>query len=95
MPHPTIKLGSIGQAVRFLQETLKSYAEPNLDPGLVDAYFGPRTDTAVKAFQKHNGLKADGIVGPKTWLAISAEFRSRRNSWESWPALAHASRPSF
>ena len=28
--------------------------------------FGPKTETAVKEFQKKNGLTADGIVGPGT-----------------------------
>lgn len=31
-----------------------------------DGKFGPRTLIAVKAFQTNAGLKADGIVGPKS-----------------------------
>jgi len=32
--------------------------------------FGPKTEAAVKAWQKANGLKDDGIVGNGTWKAM-------------------------
>ncbi len=32
----------------------------------IDGVFGPQTVVAVKAFQKSRGLKADGVLGPKT-----------------------------
>ena len=32
--------------------------------------FGPKTEEAVKAFQKANGLEDDGIVGDATWNKI-------------------------
>jgi putative chitinase len=35
--------------------------------------FGPKTETAVKAWQAKNGLTADGIVGPATWAKIMGE----------------------
>ena len=35
--------------------------------------FGPKTETAVKAWQTANGLTADGIVGPATWAKIMGE----------------------
>jgi hypothetical protein len=35
--------------------------------GSPDGYFGPKLETAVKAWQKRQGLGADGVVGPKTW----------------------------
>jgi len=33
----------------------------------VDGIFGPKTESAVKAFQKKVKIGVDGIVGPKTW----------------------------
>lgn len=76
----TIKKGSKGDAVKLLQEILKSFSFPgstsDYDPGNVDSDFGPKTETAVKNFQKDffdydgNPLNQDGIVGPKTWAAL-------------------------
>jgi hypothetical protein len=48
-----LKLGSKGPAVRRLQRALKLKQ---------DGQFGPLTETAVKAFQKKNGLTETGIV---------------------------------
>jgi murein DD-endopeptidase MepM/ murein hydrolase activator NlpD len=57
----TIKLGSRGTEVRYLQKRLGVAA---------DGIFGPLTRRAVIRFQKSRGLAADGIVGPKTWKAL-------------------------
>lgn len=57
----TIKLGSKGESVKQLQEIL----------GLaVDGNFGPKTENAVKNFQKKHNLTEDGIVGTKTWQVL-------------------------
>jgi peptidoglycan hydrolase-like protein with peptidoglycan-binding domain len=34
---------------------------------------------AVKEFQRNNGLADDGVVGPKTWMALEEAFTSRRS----------------
>lgn len=60
----TIKFGSTGADVRYLQTKL------GVATGGADGIFGPKTRRAVIAFQKSHGLVADGIVGPKTWAAI-------------------------
>ena len=36
----------------------------------IDGDFGKQTRKAVKKFQKKAGLKADGVIGPKTWRLI-------------------------
>jgi len=53
-----------GEDVRELQNKLASLG---YDVGPVDGIFGPRTERAVIEFQKNNGLKVDGIVGPQTY----------------------------
>ena len=47
-----------------IQTALKN---AGFDPGAIDGKIGPRTQQAVKEFQRAKGLKVDGKVGPKTW----------------------------
>ena len=61
---PMLRTGSRGDAVRKLQELLSA---KGYTCGSVDGIFGSKTKAAVLAFQKANGLGADGIVGPLTW----------------------------
>ena len=35
-----------------------------------DGWFGPGTEAATKAFQKHAGEAVDGVIGPNTWTAL-------------------------
>lgn len=63
----TLKRGSRSDLVKTLQAHLNNLG---FDTGTPDGIFGPKTAAAVKAFQKSKGLKADGIVGPKTWGAL-------------------------
>jgi hypothetical protein len=57
-----LSTGDSGQAVVKLQKALKKLG---YDVG-ADGSFGTATETAVKAFQKANGLTADGIAGAAT-----------------------------
>lgn len=64
---PTLRRGSQGDEVADLQTILNARYGADLD---VDGNFGKATEAAVKAFQKANGLTADGVVGAKTWKAL-------------------------
>jgi hypothetical protein len=64
---PTIRRGDDSPAVRTLQEKLKANG---FDPGAADGDFGPKTEAALKAFQRAKGLEADGVAGPRTWAAL-------------------------
>ncbi|MEW6103628.1 MAG: peptidoglycan-binding protein [bacterium] len=62
-----LKEGSSGPEVVKLQERLKALG---FNPGLIDGDFGPGTKAAVIAFQKSEGLLADGIAGARTQGAL-------------------------
>lgn len=59
----SLKKGSEGDAVRLLQNKLKQYG---FLKGSVDGDFGQATEDAVEAFQRANGLYADGKAGAAT-----------------------------
>jgi hypothetical protein len=72
---PTIGYGHTGGVVvgqRITQEKAEQLLKQDLKRfedavNTADGVFGPKTEAAVKAFQKKHGLATDGIVGPKTW----------------------------
>ncbi|MBQ7978104.1 MAG: peptidoglycan-binding protein [Clostridia bacterium] len=70
----TLRRGSFGEEVRYLQQKLYSKLYP---VGTIDGIFGSNTANAVKDFQSENGLVSDGIVGKNTWSAIQNEENSR------------------
>ncbi len=59
--------GSSGSVVSQIQTKLKNWGYYT---GAVDGIFGSRTETAVKQFQRKNGLTADGVVGTATLNAL-------------------------
>ena len=60
-PRRTLRRGDTGDLVRQLQSRLQIK---------VDGDFGSKTEAALRAFQRSNGLVPDGIAGPKTWRAL-------------------------
>lgn len=72
MAYSTIKYGSTGDDVKKLQEELNKYGY-GLD---TDGIFGIKTQSAVKDYQKNNGLSVDGIVGANTWGKLNASTQT-------------------
>ena len=56
-----LKRGLVGEPVKILQQKLGVPA---------DGDFGPGTETALKDYQKANGLQVDGIAGPDTFAEM-------------------------
>ena len=67
LPSAVLREGAKGGEVKEVQQRLKKWGYYN---GAVDGVYGAKTRQAVIAFQKKNGLKADGIVGKATYKAL-------------------------
>ena len=67
---PALKLGSKGPEAAALQDRLRERGFP---PGRTDGDFGEGTRAAVIAFQRSEGLLADGVVGPRTARALGLD----------------------
>lgn len=62
----TLRRGARGDCVKHAQEHLNSKGASLR----VDGDFGSGTQSAVRNFQRSNGLSADGAVGRRTWDAL-------------------------
>lgn len=67
------KYGSRSNEVSQIQEKLKRWGYYN---GSIDGIYGSKTLSAVKAFQRKNGLTVDGIAGQKTLSAMGINSSS-------------------
>ena len=65
--YPMLKQGSKGEYVLYWQRFLNSNG---FFCGVEDGIFGKNTKLGVMDFQSCHGLKADGIIGPKTWNLV-------------------------
>jgi peptidoglycan hydrolase-like protein with peptidoglycan-binding domain len=68
---PLVRQGANGHPVRTLQDLLRARGHTVT----VDGDFGPRTDAAVRDFQREKHLTVDGVVGPDTWSALVVTVR--------------------
>lgn len=88
-----LRLGSRGDLVRAWQSFLLG---SGFDPGEPDGDFGGKTAAATQAFQRRNGLDADGVAGRQTLMAAMRlgfeliEEPAGDESASSWPP-----RPNF
>ena len=62
---PTLRRGATGVLVEQIQAKLKVDTT-----GGGKGNFGPKTEAAVRVFQRDRGIVPDGIVGPETWKAL-------------------------
>ena len=68
---PLLKKGDRGDAVTALQLLLQLRGVVKF--GVIDGIFGDKTEKSVKEFQELVGIYPDGMVGAKTWPALTAK----------------------
>lgn len=66
---PTVRKGAKGGITRWIQRRLMNFGY-SLPKYGADGSFGAETESAVKAFQRDNGLSVDGVVGKNTWRKL-------------------------
>lgn len=68
--YPVVRSGSRGVYVLILQDALNALGYTTYT---LDGIFGNNTRNALMAFQRENGLTADGISGCRTWTRLVNE----------------------
>ncbi len=69
--YPTQKRGSRGVYTLILQDALNTLG---FSAGGLDGIFGANTESALKNWQRCQGLSSDGICGCQSWQTISTEI---------------------
>lgn len=68
VPAPTIPAAPVGNNQAF--EVQKKLTELGLFNGTVDGFYGPKTASAIRAFEQRNGLEPTGALTPAVIEAI-------------------------
>lgn len=80
-----VQLNDEGPIVQSIQEMLKGLGfvvetpqeGPSFRTLLIDGKFGPETESTVMAFQRSEGLLADGVLGSITMKALERAYSER------------------
>jgi len=70
---PVVSVSDSNEMIRVAvapSEIQKALKGAGLYEGKIDGRIGPKTKAAVVEFQRKHGLKADGVIGQKTWAEM-------------------------
>jgi len=84
--HDFEKYGLVTDAKLRVPAVEQALKAAGFDVGTIDGKMGNRTLTAIKEFQKKEGLKPDGRIGLKTLRALSSYLTAEDNPYSSAPA---------
>lgn len=92
-----LREGNQGNAVQTLQSQLNQlgFTDGRGRALATDGKFGNNTEQALEAFQKANGLKADGVVGPLTRQALENALQKAPQQATPAPAASLQDMPLF
>ncbi len=100
-PTQDLKPGAKGAAVKQLQEALVKLGHlKSSDYHSAPGVFGPKTEAALKAFQKAHGVGATGIYGPQTRAALTKALAAPKpetptTTTQGKPAMTWVASPNF
>ena len=84
LPPAGLRRGMSGWQVAALQLLIAEHGFPS---GSIDGSFGPRTESAVRRYQRWLGLVADGVAGRETLAALTTP-PPRPLRYLRWPVQA-------
>lgn len=67
---PVLRFGDGVDYPEYRDDVKRLQIALGVPPDQIDGLFGRGTESAVKLFQRNNGLIPDGIVGAKTWATL-------------------------
>ena len=79
--------GGNAEQVKAVQQALK---DKGVDPGPVDGRMGPKTSSALREFQKKEGLKASGHLDAETATKLGVEAKSSDAATPTTPSASPA-----
>ncbi|OQW91435.1 MAG: hypothetical protein BWK79_16915 [Beggiatoa sp. IS2] len=71
LPVPTLKVGGTHDSVLWVRKRLNKIEGRASDPQAMSARFDPALKLRIIAFQRHQGLPSDGMIGEKTLILLS------------------------
>lgn len=78
--------GSIPRGGYYVLTVQKALQVLGYDPGPTDGLWGPKTESAIRSFQRSQNLRVDGIPGEQTLRKIESVLDTRTNSSTSPPS---------
>jgi peptidoglycan hydrolase-like protein with peptidoglycan-binding domain len=78
-----VETGNIIKVAATGMEVQKALKNAGVYDGKVDGKIGSRTKTAVVEFQRQHSLKADGVIGQKTWSVLKTYLEPAASSDEN------------
>jgi hypothetical protein len=96
----TEQQGDGSTMVQAIQATVMGWDVANGYPCAsinIDSAFGSATTTAVKCYQRNNGLMSDGVVGPSTWASLQGllKHQTTDGNWVYYDTFHHPTYPWF